>query len=392
MKKLISVISILIVTAIVCIIITPTTKANARSNSTYIYTEKVPDNIIEYSKHNFKNHLNSAVDGISDYILGNPFVCYSYDTVSLHPSNAYCFLVYDQYNKVCGTYEISFNALSNEFYSSYNRGLMGNIINVNTNDAFFVVCDDSLNFRALNSEELVLIEQSNIANRKEGDTESEDPINGKIYSNKNTLLNAAKGLISNKDVFIENTVDANCVKYNCNASNNKLPYASSQKILTLSAFNQYDFNWCAYCTTASIINYVRSAMLDPSIVCRAINGSIVNEGCTPDEVRSYANRDWNFDTYITYGPYSFNEIKYQIDNDAPIYHSWKRTDSSGDVYKHGTALSGYSDSSAGRYYYFTNSWSGYNLFSVSVNTATNTYSWVYGSRTYFYNAVVYNWR
>ena len=48
----------------------------------------------------------------------------------------YCFLVYDQYNKVCGTYEISFNALSNEFYSSYNRGLMGNIINVNTNDAF----------------------------------------------------------------------------------------------------------------------------------------------------------------------------------------------------------------------------------------------------------------
>lgn len=61
---------------------------------------------------------------------------------------------------------------------------MGNIINVNTNDAFFVVCDDSLNFWALNSEELVLIEQSNIANRKEGDTESEDPINGKIYSNK----------------------------------------------------------------------------------------------------------------------------------------------------------------------------------------------------------------
>jgi hypothetical protein len=131
-------------------------------------------------------------------------------------------------------------------------------------------------------------------------------------------------------------------------------------------------------------------MLNPSIICYAIHGDYRDQGATDDQIKQYAKSAWSFNSlYETYSLMDMSIIKNQIDNNRPLYHTWRNTSTGA---AHATVLNGYTDSPQyGKYYYFINSWTSSPSFSVSVDTS-GSYTWIDAGVTRVFRGAIYNWQ
>lgn len=347
-----------------------------------LYAEEVPNDIVAYAHNDFQNHLNDQMDGVSVYYLGNAIKFYNYSNNLLTISKSYGFFVYDDLGNIYGTYEVLYNEQEGEFYSSFNRGLLENLQIVlqdeDKTNPYIIVSDDEFNVWAVNNKEIIEVETHDIDKQK--------------LINKEQLLKTISNEVKlNKKLeIVSATIYDEDMKYKAFSN---VPYnalSSTQKVLPVSGFAQYSLSWCAYCTTASIINYVKKAMLNPSQICYAIHGDYRDAGATMGQIKQYARAAWSFNSLNeTYSLLSMSMIKYEINNNRPLYHSWRNT-STGQG--HATVLNGYTDSSQyGRRYYFINSWTSTPSFSVSVNTS-GSYTWINAGISRVFRGAIYNWK
>ena len=355
---------------------------NLKEAEIKLYAEEVPDDIIAYAQNDFHNHLNSQIDGMSEYYLGNAIKFYNYSNNVLTKSKSYGFFVYDYLGNIYGTYEVIYNEQERKFYSSFNRGLLEHLSTVLQGEGktspYVIVSDESFNVWAVNNKDIIEVETHDINKQKLMDKKQLlERINNEIKQNKK--LEIVSATIYDEDL-----------KYNTFSNLSYNAVSSTQNILPVSGFMQYSLNWCAYCTTASIINYVKGAMLNPSIICYAIHGDYRDQGATDDQIKQYAKSAWSFNSlYETYSLMDMSIIKNQIDNNRPLYHTWRNTSTGA---AHATVLNGYTDSPQyGKYYYFINSWTSSPSFSVSVDTS-GSYTWIDAGVTRVFRGAIYNWQ
>jgi hypothetical protein len=140
-----------------------------------VYTEEVPQHIITYAQSDFINQLNLEVDGFQAFYLGSPFRFYHYINNVLTKSEGYCFFVIDYTGDVYGTYEVFFNEEDEEYYSSFNRGLLNNTLSIIQSETetspYFMVSDETANIWAVNEEKIIIIETGDTEKQNSVDTE-----------------------------------------------------------------------------------------------------------------------------------------------------------------------------------------------------------------------------
>lgn len=344
------------------------------SDGLYVATPAIPSNVLRFAQTDFADHITAMIQN-GDFTgdpyrvqLGTPFTYLGSEDSA---KQFYFPVIYG------GEFIYIYRIYEDTFYFEET----GELRYAGTMSAVMVDAFSNLaKMTSQNSPATLVVDGYNIIAVVRGQVEviAEAPFTHKEPSTNSEYEISTQSILAENDA-LEVINAADTIGYE---KNFELPIATRSNPIALSITETQpnDESWCAAYVTAALIRTVQGVSLSASTITKYY-GLNKNEGLSHGQAIDYAQAMYAMQPLYYESALSRNQVIDEIDHSCPIYASMRHNS----TISHAVAICGYTSTK----YTIWNPWYvDYETFSSS----TLTYVPSTSTKSFYWNATIYNWQ